>query len=196
MSKEEGGPSKSDAVRKYLTDNPTAGAKVVQAALKEQGIEVSIPLVNKIKYAKPEGAPKASGPGRRGRPAAGDPNMSDEIRRYMQENPNATRPEIRDGLNAKGFKVSTSLVNAVYMKVCAAAGKTVESAPRGRRGRPPKAAAAGGDRPAPAKASPVIPAGGVGSLSAVDLVAAKKLIDQLGGLARMKQALTVLEQLS
>lgn len=201
------GASKSDAVRKYLTANPKAGAKVAQNALKEQGIEVSIPLINKIKYAKPEGGEKKpAGAGRRGRPAGRGGNMSGVIRTYIQSNPNATRPEIRDALRAQGHNVSTSLVNAVYMKVQSAAGKPIKAARRGRPagsknkakpGRPagrPVGRPVG--RPAASAAPAAAPKASGSSLSASDLISAKRLVDQIGGVDRMKQALALLEQLS
>lgn len=192
MAKQEQvGPSKSDAVRQYLSANPKAGAKVVQTALKEQGIEVSIPLVNKIKYLKPEGEKKSSGTGKRGRPVGGEGNLSDVIRSYIRDHADATRPQIRDALRAQGHNVSTSLVNAVYLKAQSAAGKPITAARRGRPAGRPSAKSAASVAVVAAKPAPV-----TSSLSAVDLINAKKLADQLGGVDRLKQALSLLEQLS
>lgn len=52
MAKKQGtrsGVNKSDAVRAYLDQDPSAGPNAVVAALKEQGIEVSKSLVNALK---------------------------------------------------------------------------------------------------------------------------------------------------
>ena len=45
-----GTPSKSDAVREYLSSHATAPVKEIGKALAEQGVDVSIALINKIKY--------------------------------------------------------------------------------------------------------------------------------------------------
>ncbi|MBI1312916.1 hypothetical protein GC176_16625 [bacterium] len=175
--------SKSVAIQKYLDANPGAGAQAVKDALAKGGLEVSIGLVNKVKYSKPAGKKKTAG--HRGRPkAASGGSNSDRIREYMDANPGATRPQIRDALNAQGVAVSTSLVNAVYVKYLAKLGKKVTSARGGRR---VKAAQA---RPTAARAS----ATGAG-LSAAELLNAKGLVDQLGGIEKVRQALSLLEQL-
>lgn len=176
--------SKSRAITEYLAANPSTSAKAVVEALSAQGISVSVGLVNKVKYgsraatkSKRAGAKKAP---RGRRPASAGASMSDAIRAYMEANPQATRPEIRDGLNAQGVKVSTSLVNAVYIKAKARSGQTGTPARRGRR---PAAA--------PAAAAAVSTA----SISAQELINAKSLVNQLGGIDRVRQALGLLEQL-
>ncbi len=179
--------SKSDHVRDFLEANPTMGGKAVQKALSDAGIEVSVPLVNKIKYSKPsdDGAPKAAtGAIRRGRPAGANGNMSEDIRNYMEANPEATRPQIRDAMHAAGHKVSTSLVNAVFLRVRAATNKPATVA---RRGRPANSAR---------KESPAVAVASTGELSAVELINAKKLVEQFGGPDRVRQALSLLEQLT
>ena len=42
--------SKSQAIRDYFKAHPGTGAKIVHAALAEQGVSVSLALVNKVKY--------------------------------------------------------------------------------------------------------------------------------------------------
>ncbi|MHC4875940.1 MAG: hypothetical protein ACYTGL_05535 [Planctomycetota bacterium] len=184
--------SKSVAIQSYLDANPGVGAKAVKEALAKDGVDVSVGLVNKVKYSKPSGAKKsggarkAKGTARRGRPKAGSgASNSDRIREYMDANPSATRPEIRDALNAQGVDVSTSLVNAVYVKYLAKQGKKVASARGGRRGRKATAPA----RPAAPRAT------GGSDLSATELLNAKGLVDQLGGIEKARQALALLEQL-
>lgn len=61
------GPNKSDEIRAMLKADPTMPAKKVVEALAAKGVTVSLPLVNKIKYAKTDAASKAIG-GKRGRP--------------------------------------------------------------------------------------------------------------------------------
>lgn len=193
------GAKKSDAVRDVLKNDPKMPSKKVVELLASQGIQVSIPLVNKIKYLKPDGEKKASsGSGRRGRPTGGV-NVSEEIRKYIEANPTATRPQIRDAMIAAGRTVSVSLVNAVFGRVH----KNGGTAPVARRGRPPRAAGAAttaapraavaAPRAAarPAAAAPV----SKGSLSASDLLNAKQLIDSFGGADRVREALALLEQL-
>ncbi|MFT5094679.1 MAG: hypothetical protein ACI93T_003519, partial [Porticoccaceae bacterium] len=124
--------SKSQSIQDYLKANPGANSKTVKDDLAKTGLSVSEGLVNKVKYSKPAGkktggrkattrktaAPKAkASTTRRGRPAAGGVNMSDAIRDFITANPSATRPEIRNTLQAQGVAVSNSLVNAVFMKV-------------------------------------------------------------------------------
>lgn len=205
MAKEkavEEGPSKSDAVREMLKSDPKMPSKKVVEALAANGIQVSIPLVNKIKYAKGGTAKASSGSGRRGRPAGGV-NVSEEIRKYIEANKSATRPEIRDAMVAAGHTVSVSLVNAVFNRVHAGG-----TAPAARRGRPPKTAAAGTTAAAPARrpgrpakakvvvaTAPKPAAVATGSLSAADLINAKQLVESFGGAERVRQALALLEQL-
>lgn len=184
--------SKSQAVRDYFKANPDASAKAVKEALAKDGVSVSEGLVNKVKYSKPSRkksggrkattrktvAPKRKAT-RRGRPAAGGINMSDAIRSYMADNPSASRPEIRNALQAQGIPVQNSLVNAVYMKVKRGAGKSAKRGP----GRP-KAA---GRKTAPAASG--------GNMTAAELINAKQLVDKLGGIDKVKDALALLEQL-
>lgn len=188
--------SKSQAIQDYLKANPGANSKTVKDDLAKTGLSVSEGLVNKVKYSKPAGkktggrkattrkaaAPKAATKAkatRRGRPAAGGVNMSDAIRDYIAANPSASRPEIRNSLQAQGISVSNSLVNAVFMKVKKGGGK---SAKRGA-GRPKAAARA------------AAPAASSGNMSAVELINAKQLVDQLGGINKVRDALALLEQL-
>jgi uncharacterized protein YneF (UPF0154 family) len=184
--------SKSQSIRDYLKANPGANSKVVKDDLAKTGLSVSEGLVNKVKYSKPAGkktggrkattrktaVPKRKAT-RRGRPAAGGVNMSDAIRDFIAANPSASRPEIRDTLQAQGVAVSNSLVNAVFMKVKKGGGKSAKRGP----GRP-KAAA-----------RPAAPASSGGNMSAAELINAKQLVDQLGGIAKVRDALSLLEQL-
>lgn len=202
MAKEkvvEEGPNKSDAVREVLKSDPKMPSKKVIETLEARGISVSLPLVNKIKYAKPGDAKPAAGKARRGRPTGGV-NVSEKIREYIEANPSATRPQIRDAMVAAGHTVSVSLVAAVFSRVHAGGPK-----PAARRGRPPASASAaakpagkpGRPAAAPKAAAPKAAAApaSAGSLSASDLVSAKQLVDSFGGADRVREALALLEQL-
>lgn len=180
--------SKSVAIQNYLDANPGVGAQAVKYALAKDGVDVSVGLVNKVKYAKPSGkAGKKKATARRGRPkVTGGASTSDQIRAYMDANPTATRPEIRDALNAQGVGVSTSLVNAVYVKYLAKQGKKVKSARGGRRAGRPAAVRSAAPRANAVDGS---------QLSAAELINAKGLVDQLGGIEKVRQALSLLEQL-
>jgi uncharacterized protein YneF (UPF0154 family) len=184
--------SKSQAIQDYLNANPGANSKAVKDALAKDGLSVSEGLVNKVKYSKPAGAKTGSSNAtptkkaapkrkatRRGRPAAGGVNMSDAIRDFITANPSATRPEIRDTLQAQGVPVSNSLVNAVFMRVKKGGGKSAKRGP----GRPAAAVRA------------AAPAVSGGNMSAVELINAKQLVDQLGGIDKVRDALALLEQL-
>jgi uncharacterized protein YneF (UPF0154 family) len=184
--------SKSQAIQDYLKANPGANSKAVKDGLAKDGLSVSEGLVNKVKYSKPAklktggrkattrkaAAPKAKAT-RRGRPAAGGVNMSDAIRDFIAANPSASRPEIRDTLRTQGVAVSNSLVNAVFMKVKKGGGKSAKRGP----GRPKAAARA------------AAPVSSGGNMSAAELINAKQLVDQLGGIDKVRDALSLLEQL-
>ncbi|HVA45286.1 MAG TPA: hypothetical protein VNH11_02770 [Pirellulales bacterium] len=102
-------------------------------------------------------------------------NKSTNIRRYMAHNPEAGPKRIRQGLADEGIHVSAALVNRI--KYGAGAGGKKK-----RRGRKPKAAAAS--------------ANGGGTLSLENLLAAKKLVVQLGSVESAKQAVDALARLS
>jgi hypothetical protein len=98
----------------------------------------------------------------------------------MAQNPDAGPTAIMDGLKAQGVKVSAALVSAVkYSK---------KPKGRGRRGRKRRVASVVGSAPTAAQTS-------AAGLSVSELLDAKRLTDQLGGLAQAKQALETLEQL-
>ena len=110
--------SKTQAVRDYFKANPGIGSKDVLAALEKQGVSVSLALVNKVKYEggskrrtkkkKAAAKKRAAAKGRGGRPkSGGGASMSDQIRSYMAANPGASRPEIRAGLQAQGYRCET-----------------------------------------------------------------------------------------
>ena len=99
-------------------------------------------------------------------------NQSQAIRGYLAEHPEATPKEIVAGLAQQGVKVSEGLAGNV--KYTSRSGRGPGKA---RRGRPPGRRA------------------GAGALTAQDLIEAKRLADQLGGLAQARKALEALEAL-
>jgi hypothetical protein len=99
-------------------------------------------------------------------------NKSQAIRDYLATNPNATPSVIHDALAKKGIKVGASLISQVKYKPGPSNGR--------RMGRP----VAG--RPARQRSE------------AVDvelLLGAKAIAEKLGGVARAKEALAMLERL-
>jgi hypothetical protein len=106
MAKLERG-ARTQAVKQYVKDHPTAGLNDVVAGLKEQGMTVSASLVSKIKYAKPgvTGTKRA----KRG----GKGNQSEVIRDYFTDHPEAKPKQVQTALAKRGLKVSTGLISNV-----------------------------------------------------------------------------------
>jgi hypothetical protein len=170
-------PSKSDAVREYLSTHRTLPAKQVAAALAEQGVDVSLALVNKIKYhkAKPSSRRRAQAPRPRhsaGQTAAKAMSKAQAIRDTLALLGRTAR--VRDviaHLKAGGIAVTAAQVSVVRKAA-------------GLRGRPrPGAATVSGRRD------------GASGIVLADLLAAKRLADQVG-LEGAKKALEVLARLA
>lgn len=211
--------SKGTAIAAALSANPSATAKQIQAIVAKGGVSVSLGMIAKVKGGlKASGGKKAPAKkapakkkkaavkskkaaakapaakaavakapakkgAKRGRRPGGGASMSDAIREYITANPSASRSQVRDGLLGQGVPVKDSLVSAVYYKVRASSGK-----PAAKRGRPKKAA--------PVAAAPKASRAPAGELSAGQLLKAKDLADQLGGIAKVRQALELIEKLS
>lgn len=108
-------------------------------------------------------------------------NKSAAIRDYIAANPNAGPTEIYDALTKQGLKVSKGLVGVVkYSKPKPKSGK--------RPGRPVKAKTVAVARTTKTQSS--------GDIQASDLIAAKKLVDSLGSIAKTREALELLERLA
>lgn len=100
-----------------------------------------------------------------------DGSKSAAVRDYIAGHPDAKPKEIHEALTKNGLKLSLALVNAIkYSKPKAAK----------RRGAP--------KRSPKAKTS--------SSMTAAELVAAKELIDSIGGIEKTREALELLEKLS
>src|SRR5579872_3116416 len=171
--------TRSDAIRAYIATNPGAKARQIAAALREQGIDVKENLVHKVMQ---RDAAKAAGK-RRKRPRATSTSSApavritgtDSIRDYLRRHPGARPRDIRAGLEAEGIKVSQSLVHAIKYRM------SQESS------RPSVRAAA--RRARPIKTSPN------GSRVTIEqLFKVKQFVDELGGLAQVRQALDTLDE--
>ena len=169
--------TKTQAVKSYLSENPKTPVKDVVAALKSQGIGVSEGLVKQVLYAK--GGKKKGGRKKRVRAnaAAGvgleRGAMTRAVKEYLDANSKASPKKVAAALAERGIIVSVGLVsNIKYSKRHKKRGaKRVVTAAR-----------------ATSRATG-------SALSAADLIEAKKLVDQLGGVAQARKALETLEQL-
>jgi hypothetical protein len=179
--------NKSQAVRDYLTKHPGATAKEIISALAANGIEVSKDLANQVKHRsqdKKKGRKMAKTAARQTATSnEADVNKSEEIRKAFKEMGRRTRPkDVIAALAEKGVTVSSSQVSMVRASM------------KKKSAKARRLAAASSEAP-PAAASSPARAISANGLSADDLIVAKRLADQLGGLERMKAVLAVLDQL-
>jgi hypothetical protein len=168
------GVSKSDIARQYLARHPKASVMEMVTALKPY--KVSEAVAAKIKYT--EGTASKPGP-KAAKKAAPSTNgstgtKSDAIREVAKGMTKPVRPmDVRAALSAKGIEVS-------YTQV----GQVLASMGMKRKRRRRKMALAGS----------VAVAGN--SLNIDDLVAAKKLVGQVGSVEKVREALAALARLS
>jgi len=184
--------NKSAAVRKYLKANRKSMPKEVSAALKEQGVDVSPSMVSTIKFnmmkkreanrkEKAIAAAKAAKKSARMAKPAASTNGStgtkaDQIREVAGGMEKPVRPrDVVAALKARGVEVLHTQVSQVLAKM----------GMKRKRGR--KAAAGG--------AAPAVAANSAG-LNINDLVAAKKLVEQVGSIEKVREALAALARLS
>jgi len=168
--------NRSQAIRDYLADHGNEGVKQIKQALSEQGIEVSEALISKVKY-RTGGAKKKGKRGRAASGAAGEVNKSEAIRNvYKEHGPKTRTKDVVAFLAEKGIVVAPAQVSTVKAHM-----KAKRQLRRGEFG---------GDAVAISKRG-----GAGGEISAEDLLVAKRLADQLGGVERLKNALAVLDQL-
>lgn len=186
MAKKAAAPevNKSDAVRAYLATNPAATAKEIAASLKRGGIKISESLVAKVKArdSRKAGRRKSS-PSRaptNGAAAAASAGTSkaERIREVAQNMDKPVRPrDVIATLASEGVSVSSAQVSGVLRSM---------GMRRRRPGRRP--AAAGSPRTTMRSTSE--------KLSLDNLLAAKRLVNQLGGIEAAKQAVDALAKLS
>lgn len=118
------------------------------------------------------------------------PNKSAAIREYLDSNPDAKPREIVDALKAQGVDVTPAFVSTIKSKSGAA------SAPKKRRGRPARAAAAPRTQRRTAKPAATRAPRSNDSVSVDSLIRAKKLAEELGGVEKARAALSALEKIT
>jgi hypothetical protein len=109
--------------------------------------------------------------------AKGGPNKSLEIRNYKAANPSASPKEIAEALSKGGMSVSAQFVSTVLSNARKKGGKV------GKRGPKP------GRKAAMAGASNSV------ATDIQNLIKAKKLIEQLGGVDQARAAINAMAQL-
>lgn len=177
------GVNRSEATRKYIAAHPTASPTEIVEGLKAEGVEVSLSLASKIKYdrsrkgggkkgrkkkaATTKAAPKASG--ERGEKA-------EAIRAAARSIKGKVRPrDVIAMLAEQGIEVSSAQVSTTLKAM------GMRKTGRGRKpGRPAATARAAHS----------------GTISIDDLIAAKKLVEQLGSVEAASQALSALAKLT
>lgn len=177
MAKKATGANKSEVTRKFIAVHPTASVKEIVDGLKAEGTEISTALASKIKYdpSRKGGAKK----GRRKTKTAASKNGASErgnkaeaIRHAAKSLGGKVRPrDVIAMLKERGITVSSAQVSTTL--------KRMGMRPKGR-GRKAGAVAANGSR----------------SINIDDLLAAKKLVEQLGSVEAASQALSALAKLS
>ncbi|WP_166821879.1 hypothetical protein [Thalassoroseus pseudoceratinae] len=114
--------------------------------------------------------------------ASGGVNKSQAIRDYLSEKPGATASEIVPALEEKGISVTPGLVSQVKSTI--GGSKPTRKTTKKKKGGAKKTSAPKATRSTSKS-----------SLSATELMNAKKFADELGGIERTRQALDMLEQL-
>ena len=181
------GMSKSESTRQYVAKHPNAGPKEIVSGLKAEGIEVSMALASKIKYdrstkggakkgRRKKGAGRAAVASTNGSSAHG--NKAEAIRAAAKSLGKKVRPRDviamlkEQGIEVSSAQVSTTLKN-MGMKIV-------------RRGRK----AGVGAVPALSRT-----ASQSHSITIEDLIAAKKLVNQLGSVEAASKAFSALARL-
>ena len=185
------GASRSELIRHYMSQNPTQSAQEVVAGLKGQGTIVTPGLVYQIKHARSKAKKAAARKMKRrakarrraaqhsaatnAAPVRGA--KADAIREVARAIGKRVRPrDVRATLAERGIAVTWAQISSVL------AGMGMR---RRRRRRKPVASPS-----APATSSTSA------AVSIDDLVAAKKLANQLGGIDKAKAAISALARLS
>lgn len=114
------------------------------------------------------------------------PNKSAAIRDYVTANPEAKPKEIVDAMKSQGVDVSTAFVSTIKSKTIGSGAKK-----KGRKPGRPKGAAKTAKAAAPAAKT----SNGQGKLSLDQLLKAKKLANELGGVSKARAALEALEKI-
>lgn len=173
--------ARTKAIREYLKTNPSAGPQKIVADLAAQGIEVTLGLVSNVKYGRMRkmASGKYGGSVARVMKTTGI-SKSASIRGYLHRFPDAKPTEITKGLRKEGVKVTRGLVSNVKFHFMKQAAHVTEA--------PPAVVIA-------ARKTWGHPEAVTGNVSFPQLLEVKRLVDQLGGAAQVRQALDALELL-
>ena len=169
------GVSKSDIVRQYLGRHPKASVSQIVTDLKPYKVSESVAA--KIKYT--EGSQGSAKPGRKAAAPAASANGStgtktDRIRAVASGMEKPVRPrDVVAALKEQGIDVNRTQVGQVLAKM---------GMRKGKRRRKAAGTAAVASNSA--------------SLNIDDLIAAKKLVSQVGSIEKVKEALAALARLS
>jgi arginine repressor len=182
------GVSKSESTRQYVAKHPNAGPKEIVAGLKAEGIEVSLALASKVKYDRGAKGSSRKGRGKQsvGRAtaasangSAGHGNKAEAIRAAAKSLGKKVRPrDIIAMLQEQGIRVSSAQVSTTLTRM---------GMRRTKRGRNARAGAV---------ATAARAAGNSASITIEDLIAAKKLVNQLGSVEAASKAISALARLS
>jgi arginine repressor len=167
----------SKAIRDFVSKNPEASAQAVVDGLKKEGVTVTPGLVYTVKAsAKKKKAKKKAA--RKAAKAAASSNgagttKADQIREVAGGMEKPVRPrDVIAALKEKGVTASSAQVSTVLLAM------GMKKKRRRRR-----------------KAAAVAPAATSTGLNISDLVAAKKLVGEVGSIAKVKEALAALARL-
>ncbi|HUY31205.1 MAG TPA: hypothetical protein VMV69_00385 [Pirellulales bacterium] len=181
MARTTEGVSRSQAIRDYMRAHSVTDAQQVVDGLKEQGVIVTPGLVYQVKTAgRKQRAAKRAKKKEATATAAISSNgagstKADAIREIAKGMAKPVRPmDVRAALAAKGIEATSGQISSVLKGM-------------GMRRRRRKGAA--GRSTSAARATSV-------SISIDDLVAAKKLVGQVGSIEKVKEALAALARLT
>jgi arginine repressor len=174
------GANKTELTRQYIAKHPSAGLKEVVVALKAQGVEISRSLASKIKYG-PAAAKRTMKKGNRGKKQhaiAGERGSKAEaIRAAAKSLGKKVRPrDVIAMLNEQGITVTSAQVSTTLKSM---------GMRRTRRGGKGHVSTLAGKPPASST-----------HITIDDLIAAKKLVEHLGGIEQAKTAIGALARLS
>ena len=176
------GANKTDLTKQYVEKHPTAGLNEIVDALKQQGVDISRSLASKIKYGRASAKKGRKAKKTRARVASkngdsGYGQKSEAIRSAAKSLGKKVRPrDVIAILKEQGIEVSAAQVSTTLKAM---------GMRHTRRGGGVGASAA-----APRSA------GRSESISIDDLVATKKLVEQLGGIEQAKAVVSALATLS
>lgn len=179
------GSNKTELTTNYVAKHPNAGLNEIVEGLKGQGVEISRSLASKIKYGT-SSAKKSAKKGRRAKKPGGHAASKNGAERGSKV------AAIRSAAKSLGKKVRPRDVIAMLkeqgLKVSSAQVSTTLKAMgmrRTRRGRKARVSAVAHKMSASST-----------HVSIEDLIAAKKLVEQLGGIEQTKTVVSALAKLS